>query len=89
MAQDPFVNEYGVGWTAPTYDAASVTPSDSADLAKPTRGLYIGGAGNVKLDTEGGTAVTFNGLTAGSILPVRTTRVYATGTTATDIIAMY
>jgi hypothetical protein len=89
MAQDPIINEYGVGWTAPAYDAASVTASDSADLAKPTRAIYIGGAGSVKVDTEGGNAVTFQGIASGSLLPIRATRVYSTGTTATNIVALY
>jgi hypothetical protein len=74
--------------TEPAYDAASVSTNDTARI-DPTRALFIGGAGNVKVDTVGGSTVTFNGLTAGSVLSVQVTRVYATGTTATDIIAMY
>ena len=87
--QDPMVNEYGIGWTAPGYDAAAVTPNDSTDLSKPARALYIGGAGDVKLNTEAGTTVTFTGLAAGSVLPVRATRVHSTDTTATNIVAIY
>lgn len=76
--------------TGPAIGAASVTPNDGADLAKiPTRGLWIGGAGNVKVDMADGTTVTFVGATAGSILPVQVKRVYATGTTATSITALY
>ena len=73
----------------PAYDAAAVTPSDSGVISPVARGLYIGGAGAVKVDTEGGTAVTFSGATAGSILPVKVKRVYSTGTTATNIVALY
>lgn len=73
--------------TEPAYDAASVTTSDTTRLGG-VRALYIGGAGDVKITTEGGTDVTFTGIAAGSILPIRATRVYATGTTATDIIAL-
>jgi len=87
--KDPFVNEYGVGWTAPGYDAAAVTPNDSADLDKPARAIYIGGAGDVKIDTEAGTTVTFVGLTAGSMLPVRAVRIHATDTTATNLVAIF
>ena len=70
---------------------AAVTGSDSTDLTNAaTRGLYIGGAGAVKVDLiSGATGVTFSGLAAGSILPVGVKRVYATGTTATGIIALY
>lgn len=68
--------------------AAAVTTSDSATFA-PTYGLYVGGAGNVKVDMYDGGTVTFNSVTAGTILPIKATRVYATGTTATNIVALY
>lgn len=89
MAQDPIVNEYGVGWTAPAIDAGSVTPNDSADLSKPARALYVGGSGDIKMTTEGGSTVTFQDIVAGSILPVRCVRVFSTDTTATNIVALY
>jgi hypothetical protein len=77
-------------WAAPALGAAAVTPNDSTDLVvRPARSLFIGGAGNVAVITAAGDTVTFNGLAAGSILPVQVTRVLATGTTATNIIALY
>ena len=75
--------------TAPAVDAASVTPNDSADLALTARALYIGGAGNINLDTVTGTTVVFSRLTAGTILPLQVKRVRATSTTATNIVALY
>lgn len=70
--------------------AVAVTPSDGADLARgATKGLYIGGAGNVAIITSGGDTVTFNGLTIGNIHPISVKRVLATGTTATNIVAVY
>ncbi len=74
--------------THPADNAVSVTPNDGADIPIRARALYIGGAGNVSLVTLGGSTVTFVGLAAGSILPVTTARVLATGTTATNIVAM-
>lgn len=74
--------------TVSAYDAAAVTPSDSADI-RTTRGLWVGGGGNVKVDMAYGTTVTFSNVPAGTPLPVQVTRVYATGTTATLIVAMY
>ena len=74
--------------TDPGYSAAAVTPSDTAHLGN-VRALYIGGAGDVKIDAEGGGTVTFVGVQAGSIIPVRAVRVYATGTDATSIVALY
>lgn len=38
--------------------------------------------------TRGGSSVTFTGVAAGSILPVAVNRVLATGTTATNIMAL-
>jgi hypothetical protein len=69
---------------------ASVTPSDGSDLAGgEARALWVGGAGSVAVRNRDGTAVTFSGVPAGSILPVRTSRVMATNTTATGIVALY
>lgn len=76
--------------TAPAIDAKSVTPNDSTDLSNSIcRALYIGGAGNISLDTAEGTTLTFSALQAGTILPLQVKRVRATSTTATDIIALY
>ncbi|MFK7941611.1 MAG: hypothetical protein AB8B85_01660 [Paracoccaceae bacterium] len=74
----------------PSVDGATITPNDSADLSPLPRALYIGGAGNVSVDTFGGTeSLVFVGAQAGSIIPMAVRRVNATGTTATDIVAMY
>ena len=61
----------------------AVTPSDSTVLS--FKALWVGGAGDVSVDfTEGGTAVVFTGVPAGTMLPVTGTRVNA-ATTATSI----
>ena len=76
--------------TYPMYpeDAAAVTPSDTADLPQFSV-IFVGGAGNVKVTTAQGSAVTFSGLNAGTVLPVRVRRVWATGTTATLLTAVF
>mgnify|MGYP003142377500 FL=1 len=74
--------------TNPADGAASITPSDGADLAFVARALYVGGTGNIKIDTPNGDTVTFNAVPVG-ILPVRANKVYSTGTTATNIVALY
>lgn len=71
---------------APAAFAFAVVPSDT-DLIRATS-LYVGGAGDVALQTEGGDNVIFEGVPAGSLLPVRAARVLATGTTATAIVAL-
>lgn len=74
--------------TVSAYDAASVTPNDSTDI-RPTRALFVGAAGDIKVDMSLGTTLTFANVQAGSILPVQVKRVYSTDTTATDIVALY
>lgn len=69
---------------------AAVTPHDSTNLTDGiTRYLYIGGAGNLVAVRKDGTTVTFNGVLAGTVLPIRVIRVNATSTTATNIVAIY
>ena len=51
--------------------------------------LYVGGTGNIKLTTSSGSILTFNGLNAGTFVPVQTIKVFNTGTTATDILALW
>ena len=75
--------------SAPAYQFLAVTPSDTVNLQGTTRGLYIGSDGNVVCINESGNAVTFVGLIAGTILPVQTTRVNATNTTSTNIVALF
>jgi len=67
--------------------AAAVTTSDTAD--NPGMALYVGGAGNVALITEGGDTVTFTAPPVGSIIPIRFTNVKATGTTATLLVRLW
>jgi hypothetical protein len=70
-------------------NAAAVTTSNTEDLANTASALYIGVSGNVKVDMEGaGEAIIFKAVPVG-ILRGRFTRVYATGTAATDIVALW
>ena len=78
------------GIDGPANNAAAVTPSDAADLATFSRGLYIGGEGDVSVDTVGGQeSVVFVGVPAGTVLAIRAKRVNSTGTTATSIVALW
>ena len=69
--------------------AVEITASDSADLDNFSI-LFIGTGGDVKVDcVNTGTAVTFKNVEDGTWLPVRVRKVYATDTTASDIVACY
>ncbi len=74
---------------APAASFFAITASDSTSFSYTVRGIYVGGAGNVAAVTEGGTAVTFTGVPAGTILPIRAIRVNSTNTTATSLVGLY
>lgn len=82
---------YSAGKTDGISKAVAVTPSDSEDLPFVTTGLYVGTAGatgTVYVDfLQGGTNIPLKNLAAGMWHPLIVTRVYATGTTAEDIVA--
>lgn len=78
------------GLSSPATNAAVVTTNDSTDLGNVTRALYIGGAGNITVNMLGtGTNLTLNNVTAGTLLPIRVSRVWANGTTASSIVALW
>jgi hypothetical protein len=82
---------------SPMQSALAVIPNDAADLvpptgpARPTRGIMVGGAGNVVLVmADGSTATLIIPATAcGFMLSLSVNRIMATGTTATGIVAFY
>jgi hypothetical protein len=65
----------------------AVTKSDST-IIPTTRGLYIGVTGDVAVRHTDGATVTYKAAPVG-ILSVQVDRVLSTGTTATDIVALY
>lgn len=68
----------------------AVTPHDTNNLAALTRGIYIGGAGDLKVRLAAEDEdVTLVGVTAGNMYPICAKRVFSTGTTATNIVALY
>lgn len=86
-AQDTFTG--AVGGESPAVNAVAITPNDGTDLVTVTRGIYIGGAGNLAVVMSSGDAVTFTALAVGVIHPLRIARVKSTNTTATLIIGVY
>ena len=71
------------------YDTAlAVTPSDSSDLSgEPYFAVWVGTGGNLKVDMSSGTGtVTLNNCASGQLIPIMVERIYATGTTASNII---
>ena len=77
------------GFTSSAFGGEAVTPNDGADLAFVSRALYVGGDGNVAVVMHDGSALTFVGLKAGTLMPLRVSRVKSTGTTATSLVSLY
>jgi hypothetical protein len=79
-------------------NAVWVSATDSTSIVFEPGTLYVGGAGTVVLlpfvsqgasTATNAAAVTFPTVPAGTILPVLTRRVIATGTTATGFVIIY
>jgi hypothetical protein len=77
------------GTTAPASRAFNIAPGDGSDMAFETRAIWVGGAGTMKVATRAGDIVTLQGITAGSLIPLRVVRVYSTDTTATLLVGLY
>lgn len=75
--------------TNPAYQGADAALSNTVDLTTPTRGIYVGAAGDVKVNMEGGGTVTFKNLAAGILHPICAKRIWLTGTTANDIVVVW
>lgn len=76
--------------------SAPITPSDTINIPSVSGGdgsdgciLYVGGTGDLKVLTIGGDIVTFKLVPLGTILQVRVLRVFATGTTANNLLALW
>lgn len=86
---DKFAGRPEISMMQPITDGVAVTPHDTNDLAQTSRALWVGGAGNIKLITAEGNTLTLSGITAGTLIPIRCSRVFSTDTTATLIVNLY
>jgi hypothetical protein len=78
---------------SPACDGFSVTSNNTTVFSQPTRGVYVGVAGNLAVTMLGydnsNTALTFVGVQAGSILPIQVIQIKRTGTTANSILGLF
>lgn len=72
--------------SGPCDQAVVVTPTDGLTISRP-RYLFVGVAGDIAC-TMGGNPVVFKSVAAGFV-PICPTIIAATGTTATNILALY
>lgn len=76
--------------SAPATSAVAIAPSDSTAIPDIPKALYIGTGGNLTLRGVKDTSDSvWKNVPSGAILPIRAQFVRATGTTATDILALY
>lgn len=75
------------GLTAPATRAAPITPHDTNDLTFVTRAIYVGGAGDLSVIMRAGDTVTFADVPAGTLLPIRVSRVLV-ATSATNVVGL-
>ncbi len=72
----------------PIEGLAAVTPDDAADLSLVTRALNVAVSGTVRVTALDGSVGTIY-VAAGAAFPIRVRRVWATGTTAESIQALF
>jgi hypothetical protein len=75
------------GLESPATHLETVTPSDTDDLALVSRAINVATSGSIRVTALDGSTETLH-VTAGIAFPVRVRRVWATGTTATGIVAL-
>jgi|TARA_R110001592_G_scaffold51619_1_gene158644 hypothetical protein len=75
--------------------ASAVTPSDTVEIASVTGGsnngcvLFAGVGGDVRILTVGGDDVVLKNIANGQFIPVQVLKVFATNTTATNLVALW
>ncbi len=89
MPIDNFNGVEGDTLIASSINPYPITPHDTDPLPVVPKAIYVGTAGDVTLRGIGAEAdVTFRNCPAGVELMVRASHVRATGTTASDLVAM-
>jgi len=76
----------------PASHCYAVVPSDTVDLTTTAKAIYVGTTGDVKVELSAdtvGVATVFKNVPAGAFLSIRARRIWSTGTTASNIVAMY
>lgn len=75
--------------TEPPRHAFAITPDDDTDMEFVTRAIWVGTGGDLKVTTLGGETETFKNIPDGTEKVGFFVRVFATGTTASDLVGEY
>ena len=74
--------------TGPASDSFTIVPSDTVDFDWMARTIYVGTGGDVTAVMLSGKVQLFKNVPSGGLLPIRVSRINATGTTATDMVGL-
>ena len=69
-------------------DAAVVTPSDTFNFDTASV-IFVGTTGSLRVLTAQGSDVTFNAIPGGTVVPLQVLRVFASGTSATNMVRIF
>lgn len=67
----------------------AITPDDTNQVTRELKRIYVGSAGNVKIEMHDGTNAVIPNVPAGTQITACITKVLAAGTTATNIVGFY
>ncbi len=81
-------HSHAEGLSSPPANAMPVTPDDTQDLPFVCRCINVASVGTVRITTLRGDTVAIH-VAAGTAFPIRARRIWATGTTAAGIVALY
>lgn len=70
-------------------NAADITTSDTVDQEPLIQAIYVGVGGAIKVTMRGSGTVTLMGAVSGSVIKIRPQLIFAIGTTATNLIALW
>lgn len=81
---------FAIGSSGQNAKSDTVNFTNPSNSSQPiTAVIYVGGVGNVQVQTAQNETVVFNGLNAGTVIPLQVVRVWSTNTTATNLVAIY
>jgi len=90
MSMYTAIDQGGAGFPGVFSNGAAVVPNDATDLQYCANAIYVGAAGDLVVNMKGvGDSLTFKAVPAGTTLFIRAARVKATGTTATQLVALW
>lgn len=74
--------------TEPSQKFLALTPSDTLDVPRAVRAIYVGSGGDLSVEDVDGTVTLFDNVAESTVLPIKPVKVMATSTTASSIVGL-